>query len=47
MVTASILPFMENLHGRTETRTRDLMISRQRLWPLDHEAGKILQFNIN
>ena len=26
-------------HGRTENRTRNLMISRQRLWPLDHDAG--------
>ena len=40
MVTAGILPFRENSHGRTGNRTRDLMISRQRLWPLDHEAGR-------
>jgi len=33
MVTAGILPFRENSHGRTGNRTRDLMISRQRLWP--------------
>jgi len=39
MVTAGILPFRENSRGRTGNRTRDLMISRQRLWPLDHEAG--------
>ena len=39
MVTAGILPFRENSHGRTGNRTRDLMISSQRLWPLDHEAG--------
>jgi len=31
MVTAGILPFRENSHGRTGNRTRDLMISRQRL----------------
>ena len=40
MVTAGILPFRENSHGRTGNRTRDLMISSQRLWPLDHEAGR-------
>jgi len=39
MVTAGILPFRENAHGRTGNQTRDLMISRQRLWPLDHKAG--------
>ena len=39
MVTTGILPFRENSHGRTGNRTRDLMISSQRLWPLDHEAG--------
>jgi len=38
MVTAGIL-FRENSHGRTGNRTRDLMISSQRLWPLDREAG--------
>ena len=33
-------------HCSTQTdgnRTRDLMISRQRLWPLDHEAGHWIQ----
>jgi len=39
MVTAGILPFRENCHGRTGNRNRDVMISSQRLWPLDHEAG--------
>ena len=39
MVTAGIFPFKENSHGRTRNRTRDLMISSQKLWPLDHEAG--------
>ena len=38
MVTAGIFPFRENSHGRAGNRTRDLMISSQRLWPLDHEA---------
>ena len=39
MVTMGILPFKENSHGRAGNRTRDLMISRQRLttrlqgWP--------------
>ena len=41
MVTAGILPFRENSHGRPGNRTRDLIISSQRLWPLDHEAGHI------
>ena len=39
MVTAGVLPFRENSHGRTGNRNRGLMISSQRLWPLDHEAG--------
>jgi len=39
MVTTGILPFRENSHGRAGNRTRDLMISSQRLWPLDHKAG--------
>ena len=42
MVTAGILPFRENSQGN---RIRDLMISRQRLWPLDHEAGRISMFD--
>jgi len=41
MVTTEILPFKENSHGRTGDPTRDLMISSQRLWPLDHEAGHL------
>jgi len=41
MVTAGILSFRENSHGRAGNRTRDLVISSQRLWPLDHEAGLI------
>ena len=44
MVTAGIFPFKENFHGRAGNRTRDLMISSQRLWPLDHEAGPEVQF---
>jgi hypothetical protein len=32
-------PWRKNPHGRTRNRTRDLMISSQKLWPLDHEAG--------
>jgi len=42
MVTAGILPFRENSHGSARNRTWDLMISSQRLGPLDHEAGHIL-----
>ena len=33
-------PARKNSHGRTGNRTRDLMISSQRPWPLDHEAGQ-------
>ena len=40
MVTTGILPFRGNSHGRTGNRIRDLLISSQRLWPLDHEAGQ-------
>jgi hypothetical protein len=39
MVTAGILPFRENSHGKAGNRTRNIMISSQKLWPLDHEAG--------
>ena len=39
MVTVGIFPFKENSYGRAGNRTRNLMISSQRLWPLDHEAG--------
>jgi hypothetical protein len=31
-------PSRKNPHGRTWNRTRDLIISSQKLWPLDHEA---------
>jgi len=31
MVTVGIVPFKENSHGRAGNRTRDLMISSQRL----------------
>jgi len=43
IVTAGILPFREKSHGTAGNRARDLMISSQRLWPLDHEAGHIFQ----
>jgi uncharacterized membrane protein len=39
MVSAGILPFKENSHGRAGNQTRHIMISSQKLWPLDHEAG--------
>ena len=41
MITVGIFPFKENSHGRAGNRNRDLMISSQRLRPLDHEAGQI------
>jgi hypothetical protein len=34
-------PSRKNSHGRSGNRTRDFMISSQKLWPLDHEAGHI------
>jgi len=40
MVIAGFLPFKENSHGRAGNRTRDLMISSQRLWTPDHEGGQ-------
>ena len=40
MVTTGNLPHKENSHGRGGNRTRDLVISSQKLWPLDHEAGQ-------
>ena len=39
MITTGILPHKENPHGRAGNQTRDLVISSQKLWPLDHEAG--------
>ena len=40
MVTAGNLSLHRKIsHGRTGNRTRDLMISSQRPWPLDYEAG--------
>jgi hypothetical protein len=33
----------KNPHERTGNRTRDLIISIQKLWPLDHEAGRLLR----
>ena len=38
MVTTGIFPCKKNSHGRTGNRTRDLMISSQRPWPLDYET---------
>ena len=46
MVTAGILPFRKNSHDRAWNRTRDLMISSQRFWPLDHEAGRLQTCNM-
>jgi len=46
MVTAGILPFMENSHSRAGNPTRDLMISSQRLWPLENETGPIIKIFI-
>jgi hypothetical protein len=32
----------KNPNGRTGNRTRDLMISSQKLWPLDHKTGQLM-----
>jgi hypothetical protein len=40
MVTAGILSFKENFQGSAGNRTRDLVFSSQRDWPLDHEADR-------
>jgi hypothetical protein len=34
-------PSSKNPHGRTRNQSRHLMISSQKLWPLDHEAGRV------
>ena len=34
-------PHKENSHGRAGNRNRDLLISCPKLWPLDHEAGRL------
>ena len=44
MITAGIFPFKQNSDGRAWNRTRDLMISSRRLWPLDHEASHRRKF---
>ena len=46
MVTAGILPFEENVHGRTGNRTRDLMISSQRLTSLQLLNNKLEKFSL-
>ena len=46
MVTAGFLPFRENSHGKAGNRTRDPMISSQRLWPQDNKAGQILNYGL-
>jgi hypothetical protein len=35
-------PTRKNSHGGTVNRTRDPTISSKQLWPLDHEAGLII-----
>jgi hypothetical protein len=40
-------PSRKHPHGRTGNETRDLMISSQELWPLDHEAGHCIRRKIN
>ena len=45
MVTSGIFRFKENSHGRAGNRTRYLMISSQRLRPLDYEAGRLQKYN--
>ena len=40
------LPARKNSHGRTGNQIRNLMISSQRPWPLDHEAGLNAEVNL-
>jgi hypothetical protein len=40
-------PSRKNSHGRTGNRTRDLIISSQKLWPLDHQAGHTDKIQLN
>jgi hypothetical protein len=43
MVTMGILPHQgKNPHGRAGNPTRDLIISSQKRWPLDHEDGHFI-----
>jgi hypothetical protein len=34
----------KNTHGRAGNRTRDLTISSQKRWPLDHKAGHLRKY---
>jgi hypothetical protein len=36
----------KNPHGRVGNRTRDLLISSQKHWPLDHKAGHIMLYSV-
>ena len=42
LTTQIIFPARKISHDRTGNRTRDLMISSQRPWPPDHEAGLLV-----
>jgi hypothetical protein len=45
MVTMVILSYQgKNPHGTAGKRNRDLMISSQKRWPLDHEAGQLMEY---
>ena len=44
IVTRKYFPARKYSHGRTGNRTRDLMISGQRPWPLDHDVAKKLMY---
>jgi len=46
MVTAGIQPFRKISYGRNRNRARDLTISRQRLWSLDHKTGQNSSYKI-
>jgi hypothetical protein len=38
-------PSRKNPHGKTGTRIRELMISSQKLWPLDHGGSQFCDYN--
>jgi hypothetical protein len=40
-------PSRKNPHVRAGNRTRDIMFSSQKLWPLDNKAGLTLECNIH
>ena len=40
-------PTRKNSHSRAGNRTQDLVVSSQKLWPPDHEAGRMISWPQN